>query len=89
MSQRKLNAYIFSRDATKHLAWLKNVFDAEALEVHHFEDSTRIMHCCIGLNGARMMMSDYEQGKSEKHATDRGMALCLNYTGIIATGIIG
>ncbi len=74
-----MNPYIMSRDATKHLEWLKTVFDAEVEAIHYVKDSKKIMHTCISLCDGKVMMSDFCEGKTESFTGDRGIAICLNY----------
>ena len=74
--------YLFSSDCTKHIDWLKNVFDVEVGEIHHFkEDPERIMHTCVSFqDGGKVMMSDYMPGESEKVSSNRGFATSLNFS---------
>lgn len=77
-----VNAYLFSRNCTAHIEWLKNVFDVQVGEIHYFkEDPTRIMHTCISFqDGGKVMMSDYSPGDREKCSSDRGFAISLEFT---------
>ena len=72
--------YLFSRDCTKHIEWLKSVFDVEVGEVHYFkEDPKRVMHTCVSFQGgAKIMMSDYMPGETEKCSSGRGFATSLS-----------
>ena len=76
-----VNSYLFSRDCTSHIEWLKKVFDVEVGMIHYFkEDPKRIMHTCVSFqDGGKVMMSDYMPGKTEKCSSNRGFAVSLGF----------
>lgn len=46
-------------ECTKHVEWLKTVFDAEVKGIHHTDDTKKeIMHCWLQLNGGPLYLAD-------------------------------
>lgn len=77
-----VNPYLFSRDCTAHIEWLKKVFDVEIGTVHYFkEEPNRVMHTCVSFQdgGGKVMMSDYMPGEKEKCSSNRGFAVSLGF----------
>jgi len=74
--------YLFSSDSTKHVDWLKDIFEVEVGEIHYFkEDPKRVMHTCVSFqDGGKIMMSDYMPGENEKVSSNRGFATSLQFS---------
>ena len=75
-------ATIVSRDSTKHVAWLKAVFDAEQKEIYHTKDKKHVMHCAMEVNNGCLYLCDSATSVDEKslseeerEAESRGMLL--------------
>lgn len=50
--------YILSHDAENHLQWLKTVFAATEKEMHRDENSKKIAHAALRINGGVVYFSD-------------------------------
>ncbi len=49
---------IISTNCQEHIKWLKTVFEAEQYELYMSDDTKRVLHCVLGLNGGILYISD-------------------------------
>ena len=51
-------ATIITNNCKDHIQWIKTVFEAEQYEIYMSDDSKRVVHCVLGLNGGYLYISD-------------------------------
>jgi uncharacterized glyoxalase superfamily protein PhnB len=82
---------IQSPDCDKHIAWIKNVFNAEQAETYRSKDEKTVLHCSLIINGGYVYLYDIsssmeakamkqqenDDGKDEKELESRGIVLHL------------
>lgn len=62
-------AHLISRDCTKHIDWIKNVFGGKVNEIHHSDSSkTKVMHCEVEFNDGVVYLADTEGEAEERDA---------------------
>lgn len=49
---------IISTSCEEHIKWLKTVFEAEQYEIYMSDDSKRVLHCVLAINGGLLYISD-------------------------------
>ena len=65
-------ATILSPDCNKHIAWIKNVFDAQQSEIYYqSEEKKKVMHCAMIINDGYLYVNDKSislEGKAQNEA---------------------
>lgn len=49
---------IQSPDCDKHIAWIRNVFGAQQVEIYRSKDEKTVMHCSLVINGGYIYLCD-------------------------------
>lgn len=73
---------IQSPDCDKHIAWIRNVFNAEQAEIFRSKDEKTVMHCSLVINGGYIYLCDISTSMEklptqDKDFESRGIVLHL------------
>ena len=69
--------YLLSPDCQKHLQWLENALGGKARQpIIKDEAKSKVMHCCVEINGGVLYMADKEQ--MEKPQTESSEVVDVN-----------
>ena len=61
---------IMSPDSIKHIAWIKNVFNAQQKEIYHSSDNKTVMHCSLIVNKGYIYLNDRSTAMEKKAIND-------------------